>query len=324
MGVIRPPGDATQTGDMATIVDTATRVAPTWMAWVPTAALVWAASYGGLRVWFATGHAPQWKLPGRDLLAPDWIAVVGCLVSAAAVIALGRLPRSRPLIRSLWVLAAGWIAAAAFALLDVVAGVLPGLGIPFDLPGMLSRFTALGGAVLLAGTALAHQRRLDPTCLRCSGQARPTSTPHWPAWLAVAGCLTRLTAQAVVDFGSTPYNSTPYNSSLSRIIFEGGFVLAGVALPLLLVYRAGRIFPRWMLLLPGIGLGAGITAYFGVGLLQMIANVLQGKPAYDDVGLPESFFWVAVPAYLVWGVSLSIAAYGYYRRTRKPCKGCGR
>lgn len=300
---------------MASIVHTPARLAPTWM---PTAALVWAASYGGLRVWFAIGNAPHWKLPGRDLLVPDWIAVLGCLVSAAGVIALRRLPRSRLLIRSLWVLAAGWVAAAGFALLDLVAGLLPGLGIPFDLPGMLSRFTALGGAALLGATSLAYQRRLDPTCLRCTGQARPTSIPHWPAWLAVVGCLTRLAAQAVVGFGTTPTNG-----GVSMIVFDGGFVLAGVALPLLLVYRVGRFFPRWMLLVPGVGLGAGITAYFGVGLLQMIANALQGKPAYGDLVLPDSFFWVAVPAYLVWGVALTVAAYGYYLRTRKPCKGCG-
>ncbi|HET6986347.1 MAG TPA: hypothetical protein VFI00_07010, partial [Kribbella sp.] len=215
--------------------------------------------------------------------------------------------------------AAGWIAAAAFALLDLVAGLLPGLGIPFDLPGMLSRFTALGGAALLGGTALAYQRRLDPTCLRCTGRPRPTSTPKWPAWLAVAGCLTRLAAQVVVGFGGTPADG-----DVSSIVFEGGFVLAGVALPLLLVYRVGRVFPRWMLLVPGVGLGVGITAYFGVGLLQMIANVLRGEPAYGDISLPDSFFWVAVPAYLVWGVGLTVAAYGYYLRTRKPCKACGR
>ena len=94
-------------------------------------------------------------------------------------------------------------------------------------------------------------------------------------------------------------------------------------MPLLLVDRPGRIFPRWMLLLPGAGLGAGITAYFGVGLLQMIVAALQGKPVYGDVGLPDSFFWVAVPAYLVWGAGLTIAAYGFHLRTRKPCLGCG-
>jgi hypothetical protein len=308
-------GEAAETGWMALGVEVSARGARSRVA---TVAVGWAVVYGGVRVWFAIGNAPVWKLPGRDLLVPDWIAVAGCLVSAAGVIALGRRPRSRALMRLLWVLAAGWVAAAGFALLDLVAGLLPGLGIPFDLRGMFSRFAALGGAALLGATALVYQRRLDPACVRCTGRPRPASTPTWPAWLAVVGCLTRLAAQAVVGFGSTPYDG-----SLSRIVFEGGFVLAGVALPLLLVYRFGRVFPRWMLLLPGLGLGAGITAYFGVGLLQMVGNVIQGEPAYGDVGLPEAFFWVAVPAYLVWGVGLTLAAYGYYLRTRKPCKGCG-
>ena len=286
---------------------------------VHAVALAWTAAYGGVRVWFATGHAPAWKLPGRDLLVPDWIAVAACLVSAAALIALNQRPRSKFLIRALWVLAAGWVVAAAFALLDVVAAVFPGLGIPFDPAGMLSRFTALAGAVLLGATALARQRRLDLTCLRCTGQPRLSATPTWAlaaAWLAVVGCLTRLVAQTAVGAG------TLYPSGASQFAFEGGFLLAGVVLPLLLIYR--QLLPRWVLLLPGATLGAGITAYFGVGLLQMIGNAVQGKPAYGDPVLPDAFFWVAVPAYLVWGVGLLVASYAFHLRTRRLCPGCGR
>lgn len=277
------------------------------VGWAARGAVGWAAAYGCVRVWFATGHAPDWKFPGGDLLVPDWIAVLGCVVSAAAVLALQGRPRSRLLIRTLWLVAAGWVAAAALALLDVVGGVLPGLGIPFDWKGMLSRLAALGGAALLGRTALTYQRRLGP------GRS-VTEIPRWAvigAWTAVAGCLIRLGAQAVVGF-----SSTPYGANLSLILFEGGFLLAGIVLPLLLVYRIGRFFPRWMLLLPGAGLGGGITAYFGVGLLQMIAAAVQGKPVYGDVGLPDAFFWVAVPAYLVWGAGLAVATYGYHLRTR--------
>ncbi|MGW1346973.1 hypothetical protein ACWCOV_38385 [Kribbella sp. NPDC002412] len=268
-----------------------------------TATLFWAAAYGCLRIWFATGHAPSWKFPGGDLLIPDWAAVLLCVLSAAAVLALDRRPSSRFLIRTLWALGAAWVAAAAFALLDVVGSVLPGLGLPFDLPGMLSRFAALGGAVLLGRTALTYQRRLGP------GRSL-AEIPTWAyvgAWAAVAGCLIRLAAQAVVGF-----DKTPYGASLSMVLFEAGFLLAGIALPLLLVYRLGRIFPRWMLLLPGAALGGGITAYFGVGLLQMIVAAVQGKPVYGDIGLPDAFFWVAVPAYLVWGVGLATATYGFH------------
>lgn len=299
------------------------RVPPAWMSWIPRLAFGWATAYGLVRVWFATGHAPEWNFPGGDLLIPDWPSVAACLVSAALVVAATTWSQYRVVIGLLWAAAAGWVAVAAMALLDVVGGLLPGLGIPWDLPGMLSRFGALVGAALLAGTALARQRQLDPTCFGCSGRRRVlTSTPRWAvaaAWIAVGGCLLRLAAQAVVGF-----ETTPYAASLSMLLFEGGFLLAGIALPLLLVYRLGKVFPRWMLLLPGAGLGVGITAYFGVGLLQMIAETLQGKVAFDDIDLPQSFFWVAVPAYLAWGVGLAVATYGYYVRTRKPCRSCGR
>lgn len=257
--------------------------------------VAWAVAYGGLRVWFATGHAPTWKLPGNDLLVPHWVAVAGCLVTALAVIKI------RP--RVLWTLAAGWVAAAAFILLDLVGGVLPGLGIPFDPLGMLCRLGAILGAVLLGVTAKAHQSEAKPW-------------PPWiatlGAWMAVVGCLTRLGAQAVVGFGETPYDG-----NLSVVLFEGGFLLVGILLPFLLVHPIGRRFPRWMLLTPGFVIGTGMTAYFGVGLIQMIVAVAQGKPPYDDVGLPDAFFWVAVPAYIVWGVGLLLAARGYQFGTRK-------
>jgi hypothetical protein len=246
-------------------------------------------------VWYATGHAPAWKLPGDDLLVPSWVAVVACLITALAVV------RIHP--RLLWALAAGWLAAAAFILLDLVAAVLPGMGIPFDWRGMLSRLGAIAGALLLGRLARAHQ-------------STPRPWPSWigttGAWCAAAGCLTRLAAQAVVGFGKTPYGG-----SLSVLLFEGGFVLTGIVLPFLLVHPIGRRFPRWLLLLPGYTLGAGITAYFGVGLVQMTVNVIQGLPAYDDVGLPQSFFWVAVPAYVVWGTGLTVAARGYRFATRR-------
>jgi hypothetical protein len=79
-----------------------------------------------------------------------------------------------------------------------------------------------------------------------------------------------------------------------------------------------------MLLLPGAALGTGITAYFGVGLVQMIIAGIQGESVYSGTPLPASFFWIAVPAYLVWGAGLAVATAGYFLRTRKRCKGCGR
>jgi hypothetical protein len=40
-------------------------------------ALLWTAAYGAVRLWYAVSHAPAWKLPGRDLLAPDWVSAAG-------------------------------------------------------------------------------------------------------------------------------------------------------------------------------------------------------------------------------------------------------
>jgi hypothetical protein len=101
---------------------------------------------------------------------------------------------------------------------------------------MLTRFAGLTGAGLLAATALARQRGLDPTCLSCSGRRRPvTSTPPWAiagAVTAVTGCLVRLGAQAAVGF-----DSTPYGAGLAMFLFEAGFLLTGVVLPVLLVTR---------------------------------------------------------------------------------------
>jgi hypothetical protein len=285
------------------------------MVRAPRIAFVWAIAYGAVRVWFATGHAPDWILPS-DLLIPDWASVAACLASAALVIAVGRWPSNRLLIAATWAAAGGWVAVCALALLDIVGAILPGFGLPHDLPALLSRAGGLTGAALLGATALARQRQLDPTCLRCSGTSSslPAKWATTGAWLAVAGCIGRLAAQVAVGFES---------QGLWAVLFEGGFLLAGVVLPLLLVYRPGRVFPRWMLLLPGAVLGTGITAYFGVGLIQMFGEVLRGERVFEGIDLPAAFFWVAVPCYLVWGLGLATATYGYYGRTRKPCKGCG-
>lgn len=219
--------------------------------------------------------------------------------------------------------ALGWGAACALLLLDVVAAVLPGLGVPFDPAGMAVRVGGLVGAGLLAANALARLREYDPACLACVGPRRIyAKTPAWAvvaAGIAVAGCVIRLLAQAVVGF-----DTVPYEAGLALAAFEVLFVLAGVLLPFLLVHRSGRIFPRWMLLLPGYGLGTGISVYFGIGLIQMILDVIVGKPVYGAGELPAAFFFVAVPAYLLWGLGLLGATTGYYLRTRKPCRSCGR
>ncbi|OLT34355.1 hypothetical protein BJF79_07210 [Actinomadura sp. CNU-125] len=59
-------------------------------------------------------------------------------------------------------------------------------------------------------------------------------------------------------------------------------------------------------------------------LLQMFWETLHGRnpfPPDGDMALPETFFWVAVPAY--WGAGLAAAALAYARRTQPAVpEGC--
>jgi hypothetical protein len=68
-------------------------------------------------------------------------------------------------------------------------------------------------------------------------------------------------------------------------------------------------------------LSGGITAYFGLG--QMIVDAVRGISAASGP-LGAGFFWVAVPAYVVWGVGLGVAARSYAQRTRPACRSCRR
>ncbi|TDD61130.1 hypothetical protein E1293_45170, partial [Actinomadura darangshiensis] len=161
-------------------------------------------------------------------------------------------------------------------------------------------------------------------------------TPAWAfcaAYLAAAGCLTRIAAQAAVGFGESPLSGGP-----SATLFEAGFVLGGILLPLALVHAFGRTWPRWvpalsgrrvprrLVLWPGTAISGGLVVYFGLMLLQMGWERLHGRnpfPPGSGLDLPEAFFWVAVPAYFLWGAGMAAAARAYARRTRTPCTSCG-
>ncbi|GAA4218678.1 hypothetical protein FHR32_004546 [Streptosporangium album] len=298
------------------------------MTWTPWAALAGALGYGTLKVYWAVGHAPAWVF-GSDLTLPGGLVSALCGAGAAVVIGL-RLSGGRlPLVVAAWALSVALMSASAMILLDVVGGILPGLGIPRDGIGFLSRLACAGVAVLVGATALSYQRRTRGDCLRCSRTDRrpPASTPVWAyaaGYAAVAGCLLRLLAQFTMGV------DIPYRGGADLMIFETGFVLAGVLLPLALVHSWGRVWPRWVLPLagrkvprwlvagPGFGIAGALIAYFGVGLTQIVAETIDGT-------LEEAaFMWVAVPAYTVWGIGLAVASVSYHRITRPPCTGCGR
>ncbi|MDL4776974.1 hypothetical protein QP090_32870 [Actinomadura xylanilytica] len=311
-------------------------------------ALGWVVAYGALRIYWRLGHAPGDLSPvGTDLVVLDgWDSVGLCALALPVIIALGSgraLSLDGTARRTLLVAAGGvaiaFAACAALLLLDVIGAILPGLGIEFYPIGALSRSACLASGVLVALAARDYRRRTRAGCGACGGAAAPgplDRTPRWAyaaAYFAVAGCLVRIAAQAAVGFGQNPMSS-----GVSAVLFEVGFVLGGSVLPLALVHSWGRTWPRWtpraagrriprrLVLWPGAGISGALVLYFGLMLLQMFWERLNGRnpfPATGGLDLPETFFWFAVPGYFAWGAGMAVAAVAYARRTRTACRTCG-
>ena len=74
---------------------------------------------------------------------------------------------------------------------------------------------------------------------------------------------------------------------------------------------------------PALGIAVGMPAYFGVSAVQFAVDTLTGEWEQGAGSLPLWFLWVAMPAYLVWGLELGAAALAYRRATRPLCRTCG-
>ncbi len=73
-----------------------------------------------------------------------------------------------------------------------------------------------------------------------------------------------------------------------------------------------------------LGLGVGMTAYFGVTAVKLAIETVTGTWERGAGSFPLWFCWVAVPGYLAWGLGLGTAALAYRRATRPRCGTCGR
>jgi hypothetical protein len=309
-----------------------------WRRWALPAALAWALCYGSLRaVWAVTG-APSPPPVDSDLIGfTGWWAVGLCAAAAVVVVALERSGWSLALALAAWAVAIALAVASGVVLLDVVGLLLPGVGVKVSLAAFASRVACLSGAALVGTNVLSYQRHWHDACLVCGstpGTVRLTRPPRWAwvaVWAAVAGCVVRLLAQLAVGFGSELLEG-----GAPALMFEVGFLLAGTVLPLALVCRWGRVFPgwlpilagrrvaRWWVLAPAASLGVGMTAYFGISIVKLAGQTLTGTWDQGFDGYPLWFFWLAVPAYLTWGLGLGVAAFAYHRITRPVCNVCGR
>ena len=301
--------------------------------------MAWALGYGCLRIYWALGRAPSPPPIGTDLIAfTGWWSVGLCVAAAVVVVALRNSPWSRSLAVVAWCVAAALVAASAPLLLDVVGIILPGIGVTVSPAAVISRATCLAGGFLVGATALSYQRHWRGACLTCGSPGETvrcawrTSPPRWAwlaAWAAVGGCLVRLLAQLAVGFGSELLQGGG-----AVLLFETGFLLAGTVLPLALVYPWGRVFPnwvpllagqgvpRWLVLGPGLVLGVGMTAYFGMTMVQLAVETFTGTWEPGTGSEPLWFLWIAVPAYLAWGLGLGVAGLAYRYATLPPCRSC--
>lgn len=302
------------------------------------AALVMALGYGALRTsWQLAGPPGDLSPVGPDLVAfSGWWGVGLCAAAAAVAAGMLRPRANRP---TLLLMAGGLVAsialvaAAAMLLLDLIGALFPGIGIEVFPRGAASRTACAGTGVVLALAVRSFHRTSGvnlPGADRLRTLATPLDrTPRWAyaaAYVSMSACLTRIAAQLAVGV-----DESPLSAGVAGVLFELCFILAGTLLPLALVHGWGRVWPRWVLGLagrrvprwlvlgPGIGVAASITVYFGVMLVQMVVERLHGRnpfPPDGEMSLPESFFWVAVPAYFLWGAALGVAALAYHRRTR--------
>lgn len=306
-----------------------------------TLTLTWALAHTLLRLYWTLTHTrPTLPPTGDDLLLASDLPII---ILGTATLALTPLltrttppPAARTRLNTAYLIAAATAATSVLLLLDVVALLLLGTsGIPLHPLAITTRLAALTMGLLLAATARAAHRRWIATCPTCARtpRTRPAldTTPTWAraaAYLTVAAFTTRLLAQLFASGPTAP--GTPIQTTPALIGLLTLLAAAGLLLPLALVHRFGRIWPRWvphlahrpiprMLVLgPALFVVAAMNLYF---LPQFVQLLIHGPTIYE-LHYPDWFFYASVGSYAAWGTGLALATHAYARRTRPRCPTC--
>ena len=310
--------------------------------WSPVVAAVGALAYAVVHGWWAVGGAPRFAAPGESLLPGGWVPVAPALLAAVTGLLIGSGAGRDRRSRGRWTLAGlGWLSGVGMLVYSFmfpisVLAVLFGEGVSWvDWGTLLVRGSGVAVGVSIAAAAVAEQRRARGACPRCgrvhgrSPERRVDPSPWWAyaaGYLAVTGCLARVAAGVLADL----LDGAPSSESPGGLfpVFLVLMVLAGTLLPLALVHRWGRIWPRWVLGLagrevprwlvlgPALFMGAGLTGYFGIGatIAWATSNNIEG---------PLWWLVMVIPGYAVWGLGLLVAAISYFSLTKPECPSRG-
>ncbi|HEY6737563.1 MAG TPA: hypothetical protein VI076_01835 [Actinopolymorphaceae bacterium] len=316
----------------------------TWKRVLPFVAAGWTGAYAVVHVSWALHEPPVFDDSfGESLVPGRWTPVALSVVAAVSALTIALRARrgigvARPAPANLLPVVGGWAAGAGMVLysflfaLGIAGAIFDGLfGGSVDWYALVVRGSGAAGGALTLLTAMVEQRRVRHACERCgrvhgrTPEDRTVPSPWWAyvgAYVAVLGCLARFGAQAVVGVEKL---SVEGRQMVSFVIFAVAMFLAGTVLPLALAHRWGRIWPwwvgplagrnvpRWIVLVPALFIGAGLTGYFGVG---SIAASLQGR-----VHIDYPLWWIVAVfgGYVLWGVGLLVASASYLILTKPEC-----
>ncbi|HEX5506262.1 MAG TPA: DUF3995 domain-containing protein [Thermomicrobiales bacterium] len=160
-------------------------------------------------------------------------------------------------------------------------------------------------------------------------EVTPGLPARWAAWVGYMAAVLALLSAATSFYwaaggsaglatigGEIARLGRARDPALIAVVWGAGVakVVAGV-LALALVRPWGRIFPRWLLLAAAWGASALLTVWGGLNVVAgglALAGVVAAPASADWTALRWHVFWWD-PWFLVWGLLLGAAAWGFRR-----------